>query len=75
MLKFWRTERTVGDYFFDRRDANRRGSRPSPLNCPDCGERLTPAHTRDTGDVTVLPEGACPVLFERRNPERNSTKM
>lgn len=35
--------------------------------CPDCGQRLTDGHTRDTGEATTPPEGACPVLFERRN--------
>ena len=35
--------------------------------CPDCGQPLTPNHTRDTGDATTLPEGSCLVLFERRN--------
>jgi hypothetical protein len=38
--------------------------------CRHCGQRIDArrlwAHLLDTGDAAELPEGACPVLFERR---------
>lgn len=41
--------------------------------CPDCFRRLTVNHYRDTGDVKECPEGACPVLFNKRNGNVSST--
>lgn len=41
--------------------------------CPTCRQPMTAWHFRDTGDATEVPDGACPVLFARRNRNRVSS--
>lgn len=38
--------------------------------CPHCGGAMSPLHVRDTGDVAVKPDHACPWLWERRKGPR-----
>jgi len=44
---------------------------PTFTLCPWCREKLHQAaidvHLRDTGELTVRPVDACPVLFDMRN--------